>query len=127
VSDDADALLAGAQDEIASARHLVSGGYAGQAVSRSYYGAFYAAEAALLALGETRSKHSGVISAFERLVVREGGLDPAVSAQLRSLFRRRNEADYGRIDPGAARAQRAIADAERVVDAVAAWLRTRER
>jgi predicted nucleotidyltransferase len=47
--------------------------FSAQATSRAYYAAFYAAEAALLSLGETRSKHSGVLSAFGLLVVKQGG------------------------------------------------------
>jgi uncharacterized protein (UPF0332 family) len=53
-----------------------------------------AAEAALLTLGETRSKHSGVVAAFGRVVVKEGGFDPALGAELRRLLELRNAADY---------------------------------
>lgn len=45
-----------ARQELAAARVLIEQGFPAQAVSRSYYAAFYAAEAALLLLGETRSK-----------------------------------------------------------------------
>lgn len=111
--------------EIEAARLLTEGGFAAQAVSRAYYAAFYAAENALLALGETRSKHSGVLAAFERLVVREGGLDPEAGRLLRSLFRRRNEADYGAAPASQEEAEKAMRDAEHVVDAVESWLATR--
>jgi len=104
---------------------LVGGGFAAQAISRSYYAAFYAAEEALLALGETRSKHSGVLAAFERLVVRDGGLEPLIGHHLRSLFRRRNAADYGAVPASEKEGAQAIADAESVVDAVESWLATR--
>lgn len=117
--------LARARREIDVARHLAAGGFPAQAISRSYYAAFYAAEAALLALGETRSKHSGVIAAFETLVVREGGVAPACGRALRSLFRQRNEADYGPVELPVDEAGAALADAERFVDAVAAWLARR--
>jgi uncharacterized protein (UPF0332 family) len=76
--------------EIAAARLLASAGFTAQAVSRAYFAAFFAAEEALLALGETRSKHAGVLSAFARRVVREGGLEEATGRLLRSLFERRN-------------------------------------
>lgn len=111
--------------ELEAARLLAGGGFASQAVSRAYYAAFHAAEEALLALGETRSKHSGVLAAFEKLVVREGGLDPAVGRLLRSLFRRRNEADYGTAEASRNEAEEATLDAERVVDAVESWLAER--
>jgi len=111
--------------ELEAARFLADGGFATQAVSRAYYAAFYAAEEALLVLGETRSKHSGVLAAFERLVVREGGVDPATGRRLRSLFRRRNEADYGSAPASQTEADEAIRDAEYVVDAIASWVADR--
>jgi len=44
-----------AHEELQAARVLAGAGFGAAAVSRSYYAAFCAAEAALLALGETRS------------------------------------------------------------------------
>ncbi len=113
------------RQELEAARFLAGGDFAAQAVSRAYYAAFYAAEEALLALGETRSKHSGALAAFEKLVVRDSGLDPAVGRLLRSLFRRRNEADYGAVPASQEEAEEATRDAERVVDAIESWLTAR--
>lgn len=110
------------REEIAAARLLAEGGFAAQAVSRAYFAAFYAAEAALLPLGVTRSKHAGVISAFDRRVVREGGLDESAGRVLRSLFDRRNHADYAPVEVPREEADRAIGDAERFIDAVDSWL-----
>ena len=112
-------LMARAEEELRAARHLAGGGFAAQAVSRSYFAAFYAAEAALLELGETRSKHSGVVAAFVRLVAPEADRD--TGRLLRSLFDRRGQADYS---PGAVppeEAEQAIVDAEQVVNAIATW------
>jgi uncharacterized protein (UPF0332 family) len=111
--------------ELEAARFLGQGGFFEQAVSRAYYAAFHAAQEALLALGETRSKHSGVVSAFEGLVVREGGADPESGRLLRSLFRRRNEADYRAAPASQKEADEATSDAERVIDAVESWLADR--
>lgn len=119
--------MARARDNLDAVRHLVSGGFASQAISRAHFAAFYAAEAALEALGETRSKHSGVIAAFGSLVVEPGGLAPELGALLRSLFRRRNEADYAIEDVEIGPAEEALADAERFVAAVAGWLTEREQ
>jgi len=55
--------------ELEAARFLAGGGFAEQTISRAYYAAFSAAEDALLALGESRSKHSGVLAAFEMVAV----------------------------------------------------------
>ena len=118
-----DEVLTRSRRELDAARHLASAGFAAQAISRAYYAAFYAAEAALAVLGETRSKHSGVVSAFSELLVKSGELAQNEGRLLRSLFDRRAGADYDIDDePSAADASLAIADAQAVVDAVAAWL-----
>ncbi len=91
--DRGNALLARADTELLAARTLEEAHFSAQATSRSYYAAFYAAEAALLSLGETRSKHSGVLGAFGLLVVKQGGFDPALAAELRRLFELRSIAD----------------------------------
>jgi uncharacterized protein (UPF0332 family) len=114
------------REELAAARLLADKGFEAQAVSRAYFAAFFAAETALLALGETRSKHSGVISAFVHLVVRRGEIDEETGRLLRSLFERRNEADYSPVDVPFEEADAAIRDADRVVGAVEGWL-TRHR
>lgn len=119
-------LLERAQNDLGAAASLRRDGYFPQAVSRSYYAVFYAAEAALLALGETRSKHSGVISAFQRLVVKEGGMSRELGDMLRRLFEDRNEADYGEYTVPPEEADRAIQDATTFVAAVRDWLSGRE-
>jgi hypothetical protein len=112
-------------EELAAARLLGGKGFEAQAVSRAYFAAFFAAEAALLALGETRSKHSGVVSAFVYRLVRSGQVEKEIGRLLRSLFERRNEADYSPVDVPPEEADAAIRDAERVVNAVQTWLAQR--
>jgi uncharacterized protein (UPF0332 family) len=119
--------LARSRQELKAARLLAEGGFGAQAISRAYFGAFFAAEAALLFLGETRSKHSGVISAFGRRVVREGGLDESNGRYLRSLFERRNEADYGSPSVSVEEAETALRDGEMFVDAVASWIASQQQ
>jgi uncharacterized protein (UPF0332 family) len=101
---------------------LATNGFSAQAVSRSYYAAFYASEAALQHVGVTRSKHSGVVAAVARVLIHNHGLNPDAGRLLRSLFERRSRADYGLGDTPAAEAQQAITDAAAVVTAVADWL-----
>jgi uncharacterized protein (UPF0332 family) len=113
-----------ARTEVAAARLLADHGFGAQAVSRAYYAAFYAAEAALLHVGETRTKHAGVVSAVGRVLVREGNLDERAGRLLRSLFERRSQADYGLAGVPDDEARRAVDDAETVVDAIEAWLQT---
>lgn len=117
--------LARSRQEIEAAKLLAGRGFEAQAVSRAYYAAFYAAEQALRSFGESRSKHSGVIAAFGKLVVREGGLDEWTGQILRSLFEQRNAVDDGEPVARAQDADLAIGAAERFVDAVDAWLSER--
>ena len=107
--------------ELEAARVLLQSGYPAQAISRAYYAAFFAAESALLALGETRSKHSGVISSFGQLVVKDGGVPREIGSLLSTLFQLRLAADYGPGEFTSAEAERSIADAERFVTAVEDW------
>ena len=96
-----------------------------QATSRAYYGAFYAAEAALLRLGETRSKHSGVLSAFGLLVIKQGGFDSALGGELRRLFELRGVADYLWLDEPQLEDYDPIEASERFIDGVERWLDAR--
>ena len=111
-----------ARQELAAAELLAGHGFNAQAVSRAYFAAFYAAETALLALGETRAKHSGVIAAFAQLLVRDRQLDEAAGRLLRSLFERRSHADYELAPVPPAEAARAVNDAREVIEAVERWL-----
>ena len=101
---------------------VLQAGLPAQAVSRSYFAAFYAAEAALLELGETRSKHSGVIAAFVQLVVRRGACDERAGRLLRDLYERRGQADCSTDAVPADEGGRAIVDAEAVVALIETWL-----
>lgn len=117
--------LARSRREIEAARLLAEGDFAAQSISRAYYAAFYAAEEALGSLGESRSKHSGIVAAFGKLVVREGGVEEKMGRILRSLFEQRNDADYGEAEVSRQDAELAIRDAEHFVNAVESWLARR--
>jgi uncharacterized protein (UPF0332 family) len=117
-----DPRLARAHEEVAAARVLSEAGFPAQAVSRAYFAAFYAAEGALLHVGETRSKHGGVIAAFVRLVVQQGGCDERAGRLLRSLFERRGQADYSTDPVPPPEAEQAVVDAETVVTLIEDWL-----
>jgi uncharacterized protein (UPF0332 family) len=114
-----------ARDDLAAAQDLVASRHPSQACSRAYFAAFYAASAALALLGETRTKHSGVLSAFNDRIGRTREFDPHIARTLGWLFDLRNTADY-RWDPVAASdAEEAIKRAKRFVDAVEAWIESR--
>lgn len=122
MSGQGDEGIARARQELAAAELVAANGFGAQAVSRACYAAFYSAEAALSSLGETRSKHSGVVSASGRLVVREGGIDEEAGRLLRSLFERRSHADYELADVPVEEANQAVIDATVVVESVERWL-----
>jgi uncharacterized protein (UPF0332 family) len=124
VSSAVERLLSRAREELAAAQVLADSGFRAQAISRAYFSAFYAAEAALSSIGETRSKHAGVIAAFGKLFVRERRFPEAEGRVLRSLFERRNEADYAHVAVPSEEVAEAIADATRFVAAVTSWLET---
>lgn len=119
--------LARSREELEAARVLVDREFFAQATSRAYYAAFYAAGEALFVLGETRSRHSGVVAAFAHLVVREGTVDEAVGRALRSLFDQRSAADYGGLPISGKQAAAALEQASQVVAAVERWLSDRPR
>ena len=112
-----------ARDELAAAQLLADNGFAAQAVSRAYYGAFYAAEEALQKVGVVRTKHAGVVAAVARMLVRQRGLEPDAGRLLRSLFERRSRADYTLGSTPVDEATLAIADARSVVAALGRWMK----
>ena len=65
------------------------------AVSRAYYGMFYAAQALLLSRDIRRSKHSAIIAAFNEQFVKSGEVPTRLFQQLRDGFEDRVEGDYG--------------------------------
>jgi uncharacterized protein len=125
VSDEVEQLLARAREELRAARALLDGGFPSQALSRAYLAAFHAASAALATIGEQPLTRTGVISAFGRRVVGEGGLDHEVGRGLRRLFDDRDYVDYrlGEAPPEESRS--AITDAERLLEATARWIDVR--
>ena len=114
-----------AKRELQAARLLAKNGFAAQAISRSYFAAFYAAEAALLVVGEVRSKHSGVVAATAQVLVGQHGLDTGAGRLLRSLFERRSHADYDLDEAPVEEGSAALADATMVVDAIERWITQR--
>lgn len=108
-------LVEKAKRSLRSSRNVLEDGDCDFAVSRAYYAMFYAAKAALLARGVSRSKHSGVIAAFGEVFVRTGALDRAHHDALRGAFTDRGEADYGRGFPGRDEVERRLTQASEFV------------
>jgi uncharacterized protein (UPF0332 family) len=64
------------------------------AISRAYYAMFYSVLALLANQPSTTSKHSGVISRFDRDFVKTGHFDKVFSKWLHDAFDLRQRADY---------------------------------
>lgn len=117
-------LMEKARRSLSAARSLLERGDGDFAASRAYYAMFYAAEAALLARGMSFSKHSAVISAFGRELVKTGALPEWLHDALRSAFDERNIGDYGLVESYPSdRAAGVIERAGRFLDAAEGFLR----
>jgi uncharacterized protein (UPF0332 family) len=113
---DGAALLRKANQNIAAARYLLSGGYAEVALTRAYYAMFYCAQALLLGKGVVGGSHKRVITAFGREFVRTGEAPEALHRYLIEAQRERHLADYMAAAPLADEdAERAIRQAEEML------------
>jgi uncharacterized protein (UPF0332 family) len=113
------------RQELEAAEALLEAGFPAQAVSRAYLASYHAASAALSVLGELPATSAGMISAFGRHVVGESGVDHETGRVLRRLYEAGREVDYGLVDPPPEEARGAVEDAERFVEATAAWIERR--
>lgn len=109
-------LLAKARRSVNAAERLMRDGDYDFAVSRAYYGMFYAAQAMLLTRDVRRSKHSGVIAAFQEQFVKPGDVPERFFHLLRDGFEDRAEGDYGFAEVGREQAEAGIAAARQFVD-----------
>ena len=93
-------------------------------ISRAYYAMFYAASGLLASRGISRSKHSGVHSAFGQYFVKPGLIEPDYNRMLITAFNARLDSDYEvQSLLGQVAAQDTLADAERFVERIETFLR----
>jgi len=116
------AALARSREEVDAANVLLEAGFPSQAVAHAFMAAFQAATAALQTVGEAPATRVGVLPAFGRRVVREGGLDHEAGRILRKLFEDRNDVDDGLADAPPEEARAAIANAEHLLEITARWI-----
>lgn len=88
------ALLRKSRQSLDAARELLNKGFHEFAVSRAYYGMFYAAEALLLSRDLRFAKHKGVIAAFGEHFVKPGTFSQEHAKMLTDAFEDRTEGDY---------------------------------
>lgn len=112
-----------AQEMLAAAKVNLDHDFYASGVNRSYYAAFYAANALLATLGEARSKHSGVISVFRQRFIKTGELPAELSEIYGDLMNSRQSGDYNlntRVEMETAR--ELLGKARRFVEKVEQWL-----
>jgi len=115
--------LAKARDKAHVARELLVKGHWDDAVSRAYYAAFHAAQAALLTEGQRGESHKGVVILFGMLLVKTGKFDKKWGKFLANLKDDRETGDYealSYLDEDTA--SRSVQDAEAFVSAVEAYI-----
>jgi uncharacterized protein (UPF0332 family) len=105
---------------LAQSRDNLKLGYFDVTIARAYYAMFYSATALLLTKGITRSKHSGVYSAFGQYFIRTGLIEPEYGSMLVNAFNVRLDSDY-EVVPSLSRelAEDILCDAEQFVDRAA--------
>ena len=111
------------RDKLAVARELLVRRHLDDAVSRAYYAAFHAAQAALLAEGQRAETHRGVVTLVGLLLVKTGRIDKRCGRILANLKDDRETSDYEAVSfIDEAAAERAVAEAEDFCDAIREYL-----
>ena len=93
------ALLSKAYDSVRAAKLLSDAEFYDFAVSRTYYAMFYVAEALLLGVGLSFSRHAGVMAAFGERFAKTGSVLIELHRYLLEGQDKRNVGDY-QIGPG---------------------------
>ncbi len=76
------------------AEMLFASGYFDDAISRAYYGMFYAAKAALLSINVEVKSHAGVVNQFGLHFVKTGKIDREYNRMLSTAMQMREMSDY---------------------------------
>lgn len=87
-------MLDKADRSLRSASILTNEGSYEFAISRAYYAAFYAVEAALITKELMTSSHKSILVLFNREFIHAGLLPQALNTSLNILFKERQNADY---------------------------------
>lgn len=121
---DADAHIAKARENLRFAQYALAGDYSEEAGRSAYMAAYHAAQAFIAArTGRSPKTHSGTRSEFARL----GRDEPRIARDQISLlgwsYELKNVADYDQVaEVSRAEAERAIEEASRLVETIAALI-----
>ena len=113
-----------AKEKLRVAEQLLQSGDYDDAVSRAYYAAFHAAQAALLTEGLTATTHQGLVNLFGLHLVKTGKLPKQLGKFLANLKDDRESSDYeiySGIDQETA--ERAVEEAKAFCAAVEAYVK----
>ena len=86
--------LEAAKEKLHSAQVLFDDGSYKDSIGRSYYAMFTAIRALLATEEQDFSKHSGVISYFQKEYIKSGKFDKKYSKYISKAFQIRNNTDY---------------------------------
>jgi len=113
-----------AEESLDEARFLLAGGKSARSViNRAYYAMFYSILALLVYEEFSSSKHSGVLSYFNRRFIKGGVFDKSLGLWLSKAFELRQRVDYReQVEPAHEQATQILGEADRFVKAVAAHL-----
>jgi uncharacterized protein (UPF0332 family) len=107
----------------AARTHFKTGDY-DFASSKADYATFYMMETALTTKGLSFSKHSAVISAFNRNFVKEGIFQKEYSSKIARLFKQRQIGDYEfELTISKKEAGQDIEDANKITEAIEKYLK----
>jgi len=110
-------------EDLEAARLLFNQGAYRIAISRAYYAIFMLTTAVLLTQDIVRSKHSGVVAAFNQYFIKPGLIEAEYGQIFHRAFKARMDADYSdSAQFGAEQARQAIEDAERFVRRLETYL-----
>ncbi len=111
-------------EELRATQQLIESGLYRIACSRAYYAAFLMTTAALLTLGVTRGKHSGVEAGLHELLIKRGHLEATYGKLFLLLRKSREDSDYNdRVTVTEEMARQRLSDAERFVTRLERYLR----
>lgn len=108
-----------ADESLLEAETLSQAGLWHGVINRAYYAMFYAVLALAVVQEKVLSKHSGVISFFDKEYIKSGILSKEYSRKLHLGFERRQTHDYGEfsfVDQG--EAELALSDAREFVQVI---------
>ena len=108
-----------ADEALSESNVLLEAGFLRGAINRAYYAMFYALQVLVVENKVKISKHSGLISYFDREFVKSGLMDKKFSKWLHRLFDLRQDADYGDMfEPTQEQTQQALVQAREFVQAI---------